>query len=91
MCPAVPEKYSVVTAGIDRYGRPTNLQDVPVSGPYLLSPKDLCTYQDIPRSIDAPVKSLKIEGRMKSAEYVSIVVSTYRRALDAAAAGVFVP
>jgi putative protease len=85
------KKYSVVTAGIDRYGRPTNLQDVPVSGPYLLSPKDLCTYQDIPRLIDAPVESLKIEGRMKSAEYVSIVVSTYRRALDAAAAGVFVP
>jgi putative protease len=85
------KKYSLVTAGIDRYGRPTDLQNVPVPGPYLLSPKDLCTYQDIPRLVHAPIESLKIEGRMKSAEYVSVVVSTYRRALDAAAAGVFVP
>jgi putative protease len=33
------------------------------------------------------VKSLKLEGRMKSPEYVAIVVSAYRRALDAIALG----
>jgi putative protease len=85
------KKYALVAAGTDRYGRPTNPRDTPVPGPYLLSPKDLCTYRDIPRLADAPVASLKIEGRMKSPEYVAIVVSTYRRALDAAAAGTFVP
>ena len=85
------KKYTLVTAEVDRYGRPTGLHDVPLPGPYLLSPKDLCTYREIPRLADAPVASLKIEGRMKSPEYVAIVVSTYRRALDAAAAGTFVP
>ncbi len=85
------KKYTLVTAGVDRYGRPTGLHDVPMPGPYLLSPKDLCTYRDIPRLVDSPVASLKIEGRMKSPEYVAIVVSTYRRALDEAAAGTFVP
>ncbi len=85
------KKYSLFTAEIDRYSRPFDLQDVPVPGPYLLSPKDLCTYQDISRLVSTPIVSLKIEGRMKSAEYVSIVVSTYRRALDAAVRGVFVP
>jgi putative protease len=85
------KKYSLVAAGVDNYGRPTGLQDVPLPEKYLLSPKDLCTYRDIPRLVNSPVASLKIEGRMKSPEYVAIVVSTYRRALDAAAAGTFVP
>ncbi len=85
------KKYSLVTSEIDRYGRPTDPHDVPLPGPFLLSLKDLCTYRDIPRLVDSPVVSLKIEGRMKSPEYVAIVVSTYRRALDAAATGTFVP
>ncbi|MBR6253553.1 MAG: U32 family peptidase [Clostridia bacterium] len=47
---------------------------------YLLSPKDLSTIdilKDIPN-----VCCLKIEGRMKSPEYVSTVVSIYRKYLD---------
>jgi putative protease len=83
--------YTLVTAQTDRYGRPVDPKDVPVPGPYLLSPKDLCTYRDIPGLVNSPVAALKIEGRMKSPEYVAVVVSTYRRALDAAAAGTFVP
>ena len=47
---------------------------------YLLSPKDLCTL-DILTKIPN-VSCLKIEGRMKSPEYVAIVVSTYRKYLD---------
>ena len=82
--------YALVTAQTDRYGRPVDPKDMPVPGQYLLSPKDLCTYRDIPKLVDSTVAALKIEGRMKSAEYVAIVVSTYRRALDAAAAGTFV-
>ena len=60
----------------------------PLPGRYLLSPKDLCTFETPPcASPTRTVVSLKIEGRMKSPEYVAIVVSTYRRALDAIAAG----
>jgi putative protease len=85
------KKYSLVAADVEKYGRPTGLHDMPLQEQYLLSPKDLCTYREIPRLVNSPVVSLKIEGRMKSPEYVAIVVSTYRRALDAAAAGTFVP
>ena len=85
------KKYSLVTADVEKYGRPTGLHEMPLQEQYLLSPKDLCTYREIPRLVNSPVASLKIEGRMKSPEYVAIVVSTYRRALDAAAAGTFVP
>ncbi|MDO4533635.1 MAG: DUF3656 domain-containing protein [Coriobacteriia bacterium] len=51
-------------------------------GEHLLSPKDLCTIDLIPQLIDAGVASLKIEGRMKSPEYVSAVVGVYRKLLD---------
>ncbi len=79
--------YELVTARRDEYGRPDRISVVPSPGPYLLSPKDLCTYRHLPELVAAPVVSLKIEGRMRSPEYVAIVVSTYRRALDAIAAG----
>lgn len=50
---------------------------------YLLSTKDLCAIDDLPRLYEAGVKSLKIEGRLKRAEYVAVTVAAYRRALDA--------
>lgn len=49
---------------------------------YLLSTKDLCTISFLDEIIAAGVKSLKIEGRMKRPEYVAVVVSKYRKALD---------
>lgn len=49
---------------------------------YLLSPKDLNTIHNLDKIIEAGVTSLKIEGRMKSPEYVAIVVATYRKAID---------
>ena len=52
------------------------------TGSYLLSPRDLCGIDVLDRLVAAGVASLKIEGRMKSAEYVSTVVSVYRQALD---------
>ena len=79
--------YTLVTGDRDEYGRPERIRDLPSSGHYLISPKDLCTYRHLPELVQAPVVSLKIEGRMKSPEYVAVVVSTYRRALDAVAAG----
>ena len=47
-------------------------------GEHLLSPKDLCTANLIPELLHAGVASLKIEGRMKSPEYVQAVVGVYR-------------
>ncbi len=53
-------------------------------GEYLLSPKDLMGIDLLPQLIEAGVASLKIEGRMKSPDYVSTAVGTYRQALDRA-------
>ncbi len=50
--------------------------------PYLLSPKDLMTIENIGKLIDAGVCSFKIEGRMKRPEYVGSVVKAYRNAID---------
>lgn len=50
--------------------------------PYALSLKDLCLAAHIPEILETGVASLKIEGRMKSADYVYGVVSVYRRLLD---------
>ena len=47
-----------------------------------LSPKDLCLIDHIGELAEAGVASLKIEGRMKSPEYVAIVTSIYRKYLD---------
>ena len=54
---------------------------------YLLSSKDVCTLDIIPELINAGVKSFKIEGRMKSPEYVGIVTSIYRKYIDLAENG----
>jgi putative protease len=54
---------------------------------YLLSPKDLAAIELIPDLLEAGVKTFKIEGRLKSAEYVANVTSKYRRAIDAYFAG----
>ncbi len=48
----------------------------------LLSPKDICTLELLPKILEAGVYSLKIEGRMKQPDYVAGVVSVYRRYLD---------
>lgn len=49
---------------------------------YPLSTKDLNSLEYIGSLIDIGVSSLKIEGRMKSKEYVYKVVSLYRKAID---------
>ena len=50
---------------------------------HLLSTRDLCALYDLGKLRAAGVSSLKIEGRMKRAEYVAVTVAAYRRALDA--------
>ena len=56
-----------------------------------LSLKDLCAYPVLPELWDAGVCSLKVEGRLKSPEYVAVVTEVYRRALDDLAAERFDP
>ena len=51
---------------------------------YLLSPRDLCSLELLPELIKTGVDSLKIEGRMKSPEYVATVCRIYRKYLDIA-------
>jgi putative protease len=51
---------------------------------YLLSPQDLSGLDVLPDLVRSGVASLKIEGRLKSAEYVANITHVYRRALNAA-------
>ncbi|MDD5621650.1 MAG: U32 family peptidase [Actinomycetota bacterium] len=51
-------------------------------GSYLLSKSDLCLLDLIPEIIKTGVDALKIEGRMKSPEYVGIVTKIYRKYID---------
>lgn len=49
---------------------------------YPLSLKDMCTIGILPRLIEAGIDSFKIEGRMKSPEYVAGVTALYRKYID---------
>ena len=49
---------------------------------YILSTKDLCSLDIIGKLIDIGVDSFKIEGRMKSPEYVYMATKIYRTAVD---------
>ncbi|MDF1816020.1 MAG: U32 family peptidase [Verrucomicrobiales bacterium] len=51
---------------------------------YLLSPQDLAGVDLIPQLIDLGVNSFKVEGRLKTPEYVAAVTNVYRKAIDAA-------
>ena len=54
---------------------------------YLLSSKDVCTLDIILQIIESGAMSFKIEGRMKTPEYVGIVTSIYRKYIDLALSG----
>src|SRR4030042_3794087 len=51
-------------------------------GSYLLNKNDLCLLDILPEIIKTGVNALKIEGRMKSPEYVGIVTKIYRKYID---------
>ncbi len=55
---------------------------LPYGKSYPLSLKDLALATHIPALLDAKVASFKIEGRMKSPEYVRDVTAIYRRLID---------
>ncbi|MBO5684289.1 MAG: U32 family peptidase, partial [Akkermansia sp.] len=54
---------------------------------YIFSPQDLCALDRVPQMIAAGVHSFKIEGRLKSPEYVAATTKAYRQAIDAALEG----
>jgi putative protease len=83
--------YVLLRGEKDAYGRPIELKASGRRDRYLLSTRDLAVYRYLDRIVSSPVESLKIEGRMKSPEYVSIVTSVYRRALDEIASGSWRP
>jgi len=65
--------YDLISAG----------QQVPLGDKrYLLSPQDLSGLEVLPELVRAGVSSLKIEGRLKSPEYVASITKVYRKALD---------
>ena len=49
---------------------------------YLLSCRDLCSLEFLPQLINCGITSFKIEGRMKSPEYVATVTRIYRKYMD---------
>ena len=49
---------------------------------YLVSPKDLCGIDEIPSLAKLGVESLKVEGRLKSKEFVAVAARSYRQAID---------
>ena len=51
-------------------------------GSYVMNSKDLCLLPCLDKVIASGVASLKIEGRMKSVNYVAGVVKVYRAAID---------
>ena len=83
--------YTLVRGEADEYGRPRRAAPVSLGDRYLLSTKDLSLYPYLDRVVRLPVAALKIEGRMRSAEYVATVTRIYRKALDAIAAGAWTP
>jgi putative protease len=51
-------------------------------GTYIFNSRDLCMIEHIPELVESGIRSLKIEGRMKSSYYIASVIRAYRLALD---------
>jgi len=69
---------------VEETNNPGNLMpvDQDQNGTYIFSSKDLCLIKEIPEIIEMGVKSLKIEGRLKTEYYLASVVNAYRNAID---------
>ncbi len=52
------------------------------TGSYILNAKDMCMIEHLDKLAEAGVTSFKIEGRAKSAYYVSVVTNAYRHAVN---------
>lgn len=85
------KRYILAAGTVDEYGRPESLSRVPLRDAYLLSTRDLAVYPNLEVIARSRIAALKIEGRMRTPEYVAVVVSIYRKALDAIASGAWSP
>lgn len=65
--------------------------ELEVQNQYIMSPKDLCTLPHLDKLAEAGVSVFKLEGRARTAQYVSTVTKAYRAGLDAVEAGTFEP
>jgi putative protease len=52
---------------------------------FLVSPQDLCGIEEVPRLLEIGINSFKVEGRLKTPEYVATAAQQYRAAIDHAA------
>ncbi|NTV79658.1 MAG: hypothetical protein HGA25_11135, partial [Clostridiales bacterium] len=59
-----------------------NYENMPLKDCYVLSKSDLFTLNILPELVKAGISALKIEGRMKTPEYVGIITKLYRKYLD---------
>lgn len=59
-----------------------NNKTIELEDKYLLSPKELCSIENFKELMDSDVISFKIEGRMKSPDYVGIITKIYRSLID---------
>ncbi len=75
------KSYKLLKGDRDKYGRILDQNIMPLEENYILSTRDLSLYNNL-EGIFNLVDSIKIEGRMRSPEYVAIVVSVYRKALN---------
>jgi putative protease len=66
-------------------------EELVIDNKYVMSPKDLCTVQYLDKIAEAGISVLKLEGRARTADYVSTVTSVYREALDSLAQGTYDP
>ena len=64
------------------YATKSSAGDILQTFPYPLSPKDMCLIDHLGDLIEAGVTSFKLEGRMKSPEYVGTITRIYRKYLD---------
>ena len=78
----VPDKGCAAIPGGGGARRKGDTRNPPCSDSHPLSLRDMCLASHIPELCDSGVRSLKLEGRLKSADYVYGVTSVYRRLLD---------
>ncbi len=69
--------YKIIDEATDK------IQETKNDGDYVLALKDMCMYRNIPDLIQAGVYSFKVEGRMRSADFIAHIIRIYRRAIDA--------
>lgn len=59
-----------------------NNKELKTEGKYLLSTRELNTSKKINELLKSNIQSLKIEGRMKSPQYVAFITKMYRNLID---------